>query len=124
MNATTIDSMFGVMLLEASVLAKATTGAAVVAAAVVVALVVVVGIVQTFDVLLSPPLPLLLIVKLEGSLYPPSFRFTCPLDIMKAVFACDNPPHNVSMLLLSIILPQNAKSCGFPLESAFRYCAG
>ena len=31
MNATTIDSMFGVMLLEASVLAKATTGAAVVA---------------------------------------------------------------------------------------------
>ena len=30
MNATTIDSMFGVMLLEASVLAKATTGAAVV----------------------------------------------------------------------------------------------
>ena len=87
-------------------------------------LVVVVGIVQTFDVLLSPPLPLLLIVKLEGSLYPPSFRFTCPLDIMKAVFACDNPPHNVSMLLFSIILPQNAKSCGFPLESAFRYCAG
>ena len=63
MNATTIDSMFGVMLLEASVLGKATTGAAVVAAAVVVALVVVVGIVQTFDVLLSPPLPLLLIVK-------------------------------------------------------------
>ena len=30
MNATTIDSMFGVMLLEASVSAKATTGAAVV----------------------------------------------------------------------------------------------
>jgi argonaute-like protein implicated in RNA metabolism and viral defense len=33
MNATTIDSMFGVMLLEASVLAKATTGAAVVVVA-------------------------------------------------------------------------------------------
>ena len=30
MNATTIDSMFGVMLLAASVSAKATTGAAVV----------------------------------------------------------------------------------------------